>query len=321
MDSKYILIVGQGRSGTNWLLDILDLSAKTHCRNEADQLTTSPLAGLSMKRVQLPLDEALGQQWDQAIALASLKMGVRDRIGGTRKYHLYDIVRRFGGAYVFRKKRLRLLLSFLMPSLRQEDWPVPWWFSSPQALEQAFTVFKLNQIPAWTEWLLLNRPDTMIIHIVRHPSGFLNSWQKRYLAQQNSSEVKRTNQERLRQIAEIDANWSQLFGDIEVMTVDESELWYWRYATEKIDAAGNGRANYLRIIYEDLVSDTLKVSKQLYEKCDLPWMLEIETAISNSASSSNLIATAWRKNLLPEEISLVEHVLAGSPMSQWWRER
>jgi len=30
--------------------------------------------------------------------------------------------------------------------------------------------------------VLVNRPQTAVLHIVRHPGGFLNSWRNRYLA-------------------------------------------------------------------------------------------------------------------------------------------
>ena len=40
---RYVLIAGQGRSGTNWLLQILDLSSQTHCRNEPNDCIGSAL--------------------------------------------------------------------------------------------------------------------------------------------------------------------------------------------------------------------------------------------------------------------------------------
>ena len=319
-EPDYILIVGQGRSGTNWLLDLLDLSPKTHCRNEADELVTSPLAQLPSPTVRQSQDDSFRQQWDQAIASASLRMGERDRIGTRPKFHLYEPMRRLGGATVLSKRRLRQPLSLVMPSLRQPDWPVPWWFANPYVLRQASVVLKLNQVPAWAEWVLLNRPSALVIHIVRHPGGFLNSWQNRYLASQDSATVKSANEERLRQVAESDARWARLFPEVGAMSIEESELWYWRYATEIIHSAGQGRPNYVPVLYENLVADPLKITKHLYEKCNLPWTAAIEREVSNSASHSNSVATAWYEKLLPEQIEIVKRVLAGSLMSQCWDE-
>ncbi len=111
MRPKYILIVGQGRSGTNWLLDLLDLSVMTHCRNEPNKLETSLFSQLPSPLVRQSVDDVFGQKWNQAIASAALKMSGRDRIGNTGKSHLYELVRQFGGAYVLSKKKLRLLVS------------------------------------------------------------------------------------------------------------------------------------------------------------------------------------------------------------------
>ncbi|MEQ9482329.1 hypothetical protein [Coleofasciculus sp. F4-SAH-05] len=156
MKPDYILIVGQGRSGTNWLLDLLDLSSETHCRNEGDQLATSPLAQLPSPKVRKPLGDRFGQQWGER------------------------------------------------------------------------------------------------------------------------------------------------FGEVEAMTVDESELWYWCYASETIHSVGEGRSNYVRVIYEDLSTDSLEITKHLYQKCHLPWTKEIEAEVAKSASRANKIATAWYKKLEPE---------------------
>ena len=46
MRPEYALIVGQGRSGTSWLLDLFDLSPQTFCRNEPYGINGSPLANL-----------------------------------------------------------------------------------------------------------------------------------------------------------------------------------------------------------------------------------------------------------------------------------
>lgn len=314
----YAAIVGQGRSGTNWLLDLLDLSSQTHCRNEANELTASPLAKLPLPTVKSHFDKDFGEQWDRAIALSAVRLGRRDRIGAHSKIHLYEPVRQLGGATLLSKQKFRQLLSVTAPSLGESEWPVPRWLAARKDLEQAFLVLKLNQVPAWAEWLLLNRPNVSIVHIVRHPGGFLNSWQNRYLATQDPKAVREANYERLKQIVKGDSGWGDRFGNLEAMSVDEMELWYWCYATETIHQAGYRRNNYLEIVYENLVAAPLEIAKQLYEKCHLPWTNEIERKVAQSAGSSNAIATAWRNKLSSENIQLVERILDNSLMSQWW---
>ena len=46
----YALLLGQGRSGTNYLLHLLNQSPLTHCRNEPDEVEDSALRRLSPYR-------------------------------------------------------------------------------------------------------------------------------------------------------------------------------------------------------------------------------------------------------------------------------
>jgi hypothetical protein len=323
----YAIIVGQGRSGTNWLLDLLDLSPRTHCRNEANELADSPLAQLPSPTVRNDFSEDFGQQWDRAIALSALRLGARDSIGTHPKDHLYEPARRLGGAALLNKNKARKLLSLTTPSLGTTEWFVPWWFASERSLKGAYLVLKLNQVPAWAQWLLLNRPQALVIHIVRHPGGFLNSWQKRYLALEDPEAVKKANFQRLEQIAKSDPHWAERFGNLEAMSVHESELWYWCYATETIHNEGcdprsapvENRKNYLPVVYEELVADALAKTKQIYEKCHLPWTVDIERKVTQKAFNSKTIATAWRNKLSSEHVKLVERILDRSLMNQWWQ--
>ena len=69
---RYVLITGQGRSGTNWLLEILDQSRQTHCRNEPNGCAGSALSALPLGQMSCPEQEAkLESAWDAAIIRAS----------------------------------------------------------------------------------------------------------------------------------------------------------------------------------------------------------------------------------------------------------
>jgi hypothetical protein len=314
----YVLILGQGRSGTSWLLDLLDLSRNTYCRNETNAIKTSPLAHLPLPAVTQLLDDSFGKKWDRAIAQSFLMMGERDRLGAHPKFYLYNPMRWLGFAALLNKRRLRQLLSLVMPKFSKPEWPLPWWLVNKSALKKALPVFKLNQVPVWGEWILLNRPQVLVIHIVRHPGGFLNSWQNRYLSSRAKDVVKIANKTRLKQVASHDAQWASRFGNIESMPVEESELWYWCYANEIIYLAGLSSPNYFRIIYEELATDTLNVMKHVYKVCRLPWRKEIEAGVSIKALNSKAISTTWQKMITKKNIALVKRALSGSRMNQWW---
>jgi len=312
------LVIGQGRSGTNWLLDLLDLSFHTHCRNEPDELAGSPFSSLSSPTIQQPYSEAFAHSWEQAISTAAMQMGYRDRIAANPKEHLRSHVSRMGGAYLLQGQRRRQIASVVSPSLAGEQWPAPPWMIEQQQLAQAYPVFKLNQAPGWAAWVLNHRSDNTVIQIMRHPGGFLNSWRNRYVTQQAVDQIRQANSDRLKKIAAASPEWDHRMGNIDAMSIDESELWYWCYANEVVYRAGRGQSNYQLIIYEDLVQNPVDTMKQVYGSCGLPWTHCIETKITSSASASASIATAWKHQISLEQRQLVDSILATSAMADQW---
>jgi hypothetical protein len=319
MKPGYVLIVGQGRSGTNWLLDLLDLSPQTYCRNEANKLPPSPLAQLPSGTVCTPFSSEFGQDWDRAIAAAAMRMGERDRLNLEHKFYIHQ-PHLPGGLFLMAGKRRRQWLSLINRELNQSDWTVPAWLLDLQKLKEATTVFKLNQVPAWARWVLQNRPEVMVIHIVRHPGGFLHSWKSRYSTTLEPEQLRQDNNQRLHRIAaaDPDSHWRSAFGDVETMTIDESELWYWRYTSETIDSVGAGCPNYVRVIYEDLVSNPAAVTKLLYQKCQLPWTDAIEQKVVQESSQSSSIASTWQSKLSSEQLEAIKRVVDGSFICHWW---
>jgi len=305
----YVLIVGQGRSGTNWLLQLLDRSARTFCRNEPYGAVESPLNALNRHRFVVRSDQReLEAQWDEAARWTSCHMGDRDPRVPVRKHHIYEPSRLLGPYRWVHGPRLRGVLSRFSPSLRGQEWPVPWWLGNAGRLASSLPVLKLVAPPGWASFVLKQRPGIPVIHIIRHPGGFLNSWSKRYLATQEREAVRRANQERLRDIVGEDPAWGAVFGDIEAMDAEESELCYWRYANEVVYLAGRESVDYHNIAYEDLVADPVGVMKPLYEACGLVLDESIERSVRKTEMASN-VAGAWRENLSEARLRLVERFL------------
>ena len=76
---SYSIIAGQGRSGTTMLLDMLNLSPSTYCRNEPDYIATSPFQKLCNYRMVCRLDtEILNREWDNLVDWALDHMGELD---------------------------------------------------------------------------------------------------------------------------------------------------------------------------------------------------------------------------------------------------
>jgi hypothetical protein len=321
LNRNYILIAGHGRSGTNFLLRLLDFSGLTHCRNEPDQLDCSVLRTLSSKSVYTTAsNQALDAGWDNAVALASQCFGIRDGRVDCRKEHVYELIRRLGGCRIICSSRIRSFLSILGVQKIEEERRFPWWLGPESKLLAAVPVVKINQMPGWAAWVSNQRPEVRIIHIIRHPGGYLASWKARYLKLNDREAVGAVNRQRLEAVLQADPSWHDIWGDCTSMTAEESELWYWRYAAETIHAAGRGKENYRLVVYEELASRPLETMNSIYEFCGLPWSSEQESMIGHTTRDSQEIATAWHQKLSPEDHQIVSRILTGTNLQSLWKE-
>lgn len=312
---RVVMIVGAGRSGTNWLLDLLDLSPQTFCRNEPNEIAGGALASLP-DPVLCPCDID-PQAWDRAIEAARLSMGYRDHRVIPPKRFTRPLTSPLGP--LLKRRRVRAVLSSVYPSLRAGEWPAPAWLLRRDRLRDATLVMKLAQAPGWARWVLANRPDTLIVHIVRHPAGFLDSWRRRYLKRHDPERVRLANADRLHSLVSRDPAWAHRLRDIDAMSVDESELWYWLYAGEHIDAAGlDAPSRYHRVIYEDLCANPLAQTRALYHAARLPWGRALDARVAAISESSESIASAWRERLDEDAQRLVERILSTSPLRRFW---
>jgi hypothetical protein len=316
----YVMICGQGRSGTNWLLDILDQSPLTHCRNEPNEVPGSPLAKLPSPYVPsaaADANAALAAGWDAAARFAATHVGEFDHALPGPKNHIYGFSRAMGLARSI-NPRPRKLLKVLMPSLGNHEFPLPFWVGSNRRLAESLGVLKFVQAPIWAGWVLNNRPNVQVLHIVRHPGGFLNSWKNRWLKENDPETVRRANRDRLDAVRKALPQWVPLFGDIDAMGVVESELWYWRFASEAIHTAGQGKPRYELIVYEDLVANTPDIARRIYDRCGVTWDATIAARVNASTTESAPIAAAWRTALPAEDVAAIDKVVNDSFMASWW---
>lgn len=316
---RYAMIVGHGRSGTNWLLDLLEFSPLTHCRNEPNELEDAPPWSLLPEPWIADTDAAaMADHWPRVVEHAATHVGCRDHLLQRPKDHLQPLAWRLGLDRVMKGARLRPITALFIPRLRRPHWRVPAWHSDPRKLSRAMLVLKVNSVPGWVRWVLAHEPDAAVIHILRHPGGYLNSWANRWLRPNDAAEVHRLNLDRLGRIEWADPAWGRRWGRIDAMDVQESELWFWRYANEAIFAGGQGRPGYRTILYEQLVDRPLDMARSLYELCRLPWGPGIEEAVLQTTGESEQIASAWRSRLKPEQVAMVERILEGSPLAALW---
>lgn len=317
---KYIFIVGHGRSGTKWIMNLLDACPNTFCRHEPDLIVGSSLNGLSHYRDVWRRNLSLSEdEWDKSILSTANCMGERDLVIKYSKVYLYEIPRRLGMMRLLLGPRYRTFLQKVMPSLRAGEWPMPWWLGDANRLKDAIAVIKTIQAPGWAVFVLQYRPEVPVVHILRHPGGYIYSWLNRYISTTNPTEVAELNRKRLYDVSDEDPEWKRRFGDIDSMSLVESELWYWRYATETIHLHGNKSYNYHLAIFEDLAYRAVPIMKKLYESAGLPWTDKVRSAIEIDCSKSLAIANNWKNNLSMEHRKLSEDILQDSPLNKFWQ--
>lgn len=323
-DFSHALLIGQGRSGTNYLLGLLDQSPATHCRNEPDQLDASALARLAPFRFFVDDAQALAGLYDEAVLQAARCLGPRDHLTDVDKAWIRPGRRRLG--YFLLRQRIRAverLLRWRKP-MDGKELLFPRWMVERAALARSVHVFKLNAAVGYGAWALRERPGARVLQIVRHPGGFAKSWLKRWVRGEGGQQRGRGNadrwkdEERLREVARREPRWAARFGDLARMQRFEGELWWWRYVNETLLAAGEGRPSYRRVLYEDLAQDPVGVTRGVYAFLDLAWDAGIAARVAAISRGAETIARAWRDELEPEHVATVERVLRGSPMESWW---
>lgn len=328
---RYALVVGNGRSGTNWLLTMLNASEKTYCRNEPQHITSSPLNDLPSPSEIAQFSSLVEDRWNTFIEWSSIRMGERDHRIIDPKDYIYPFATRTGMAGWTARPKIRKALSLVMPDLRKGEWQMPWWVGNSQKLSQAYTIFKLNDLPAWTvRWLLEKHPEVPIIHIIRHPGGQLYSGISRFFSRLSESSLEDElffYRSLLQTAVEIDPHWSNKLSGIDEMDLYEAVSWFWCYNNREIYLHGQDHKQYKCIIYEDLAKDPIGMARSVYDFCDLPWNREVEEIIASGLdmsvwgkidSTQKSPTEKWKTKLAPENISTIQKVLEASELSSCW---
>ena len=321
MGRNYAAIVGQGRSGSNWLLNLFDLSPDTFCRDEPDLLKGSPFRQLRRDQfVRHDQQSLLEEGWDDAVRFTVARMGAHDNPIIAPKAYMYEVSRRLGVYRAVRGYRWRRLWAWFVPSFRDVEWVPPSYLVNARRFERSTAVLKFVSPPGWAAFVLARRPEVPVFHVVRHPGGFLNSWATRFLATRVESEVRDANLTRLHVIAGLDDAWRRRFGAIDGMSAHEAELWYWSYVNEEISRAGDASERFTRVVFEDLVRDSAGTMQRLYDRLGVPFHDSVRRAVAASSDESPSISAKWRDRLTAEHQRLVERVLDESPLRSCWED-
>ncbi|MEO1613089.1 MAG: hypothetical protein AAFU55_12165, partial [Pseudomonadota bacterium] len=254
VSKNYVIVTAQGRSGSNMLLDVLNESPHTICRNEPDALIGSPLKTLPDGFFDEDFGPDFPEALEAALADALLRDGVRDNFSVAGKTWFRSPLRAAIGQEALRNRRLRRVLGAVFGEYRNEEWRRPDFYQDRSALERALPVYKILLVSGWLTRSHSAHSGQKVLHIVREPLSFLHSWRNRYVAVHTSGEeeVYAANMKTTQRILDHFDAKSNCGDGFSEENLIETELWRWRYMNEVLLAALGSSDRYKILRFEDV---------------------------------------------------------------------
>lgn len=328
----YAMIGGNGRSGTNWILQLLDASPETHCRSEPIDLEGSPFREIRPNLYDFADGdvETVRQRWPELLDWARSHAGLRDLPITVPKDHIWPLAVQLGLAQMPYRRRMRSALGVLWPRFRASEFALPWWLWRGDRVRDAFLALKMHVL-AHHAVQILSDENARFVHNIRHPCGFLNSFLRRfYVRRDPETRVHWTCRTivQLGRLVAADPERAELVTGFIKFRPVEASLWLWRFTNEDLITKCRGYSNYKLLVYEDAVLDPLATARDLFDFCGLKWSEDLEEVVARKATDSifdgNLSSTVerrslWKEQLEPENIALAERVLEGSFLRDFWQ--
>ncbi|MEM6300354.1 MAG: sulfotransferase [Pseudomonadota bacterium] len=335
--APHVLIVGNGRSGTNWVLEILNAHRETFCRNEIQELTSSPYLEFvsELEKSNGSLNDGLADWWTRAMAHSLTHCGVRDTRFLCRKTFLYRWSFGLGAANWTARPKLRRLVAHVYPPARKEEWLFPAWIGSRDLQRKSKGVLKINDMPAWVfDWIAGNS-SAKFIHVVRHPAAQLRSGIDRFFSVLSKSEAaieEAVYEERLTLLAERYPDVNRRLETISPKTLLEKVYLFWLFNNELLHVAGHAlpKGRYFQVIYEELALGYEEVSQRIFdfsglevdkELLDRLGMRKQMSVWGKVDTSKERLSSRWHKTVPDELKALVSESLKDSPLNDLWATR
>ena len=261
----HVLVVGHGRSGTNMVLDLFDCHRMTFCRNEPNELHGAAFTGLGDAMFGDPEPSDFAARWQQAVAQSIRSNGARDRFGTDKDYFRSDLHARLGQA-VMSRARLRARLLPRQDGRTVEEWPCPGLYYDHEALARALPVLKILLAPAWTRRAHDLGGTQRVVHVIRRPEGFVQSWWSRYVTGIGGGpeQVFADNLPSLRRILQHFGRAGEMPQGYSLRALLVSELWRWRYMNEMLADGLSGSERYLPVPYEAVMAERTAWAEKIY---------------------------------------------------------
>ena len=314
--SAPILLVGLPRSGTTWIGKIFDSHPSTLYLHEPD--SAAPMTDLPMiaPRVTAEMDPV------------DLR-GVLARTMSIRLTRVAASLPRFKKAYRgpvldWMHRRLafgakvasRFLGEFNLPDLVHEphQYPVRVVWKSIESVGRIGLIARLL-------------PHLRIIHILRHPCGWMASQTRGHHESQFLAD--RHDWWRFDLLAATDPAQRRGLSaaSFDTMSDLERDVWSWVLWNENGAETSERLPNIMTIMYEDICAAPLEQSRRMFDFALLDWNKQTETFIRRSVSvhrneyysvfrNPSIAANRWRRNVSPEDLCVAESIMQQSKLGK-----
>lgn len=320
-----IIILGIGRSGTTWLAKIFDSHPDTLYRHEPDAVLHDdaiPLfpTGAEVDRYR----DATARYLDDLMALNDIRP--RGSLPVFVKSYRGPVARAALRAWIMAVKGLQQPFP-KWPMLKHA--PVPD-FVSPGDRDRVRYVFKSVSCLYRAKLLLSAKPDAKILHIVRHPCGYVSS-QLRGMQLKLMLGGMFLNDMAARPEAQ---RYGFTLQRLQAMTFEEQMAAMWVIHNDRAMADLTDDPNYRLVVYEDLCRRPFEVAKDLLLFCGLPWSDATDAFLHQCVDhrgdneryfqiirSPIKAAIKWQQELTADQIERVMRVVAPTRPGELYADR
>jgi hypothetical protein len=321
LPQKSILVIGLPRSGTTWIGKIFDSHPRTLYLHEPDSavpMTEIPLIADSIAPDMEPLRLQAVLARTVNVRLARVAAAL-PRFPKTYRTTVWDWTHRglAGGAKVCS----RFLGELNVPDLFVE---------SPR--NPVRLVWKSIESVGRTGLLARSMPDCRVIHIVRHPCGWMASQSRGHRENRFSSDDRKdwwrfdllqaTSPARRRGLTA---------ASFRTMSDVERDAWAWVLWNEIAAEASDGLANVRTVLYEDVCSAPIEHSRRMFDFARLSWDTQSEAFVTHSVSrhledyysiyrDPLTAANKWRRYVPAEDLRVVESIMQQSKLGRMFLE-
>jgi hypothetical protein len=242
---RHIVIYSSGRSGSNRLLDLLDQHNSTNCRNEPDY-DDYDIGNLWKRTEKSGLPGDFLEQWAAIVKNCALHKGARDRYDYlAHKEYLRPFL---GKLWVEAARREKLRSLFLRKS--KNAWPIPKMALEKYSSSSIIPVLKVSGQPQWFQEPHFYFEKQQIVHNIRKPHDYLNSWYNRFIRKSGF-----TNEEMYDRVLN-SRSWMRREAGLVDFSSPYSfrnllfvELWGWRFKNEALFNSLRQSPRYLPVSY------------------------------------------------------------------------